>query len=91
MLRDVLDFQQQPETLSQSDLRHRAIQDAVDAARRRPGEFALHDALAALTGSFEQRQQGFGASRQFRDAPAERLIGPHAEQGLRGRVQIEDL
>ena len=42
---------------TESYLRHGAVEDAVDAARRRPGEFALHDALPALARAIEQRQQ----------------------------------
>ena len=63
VLRDVLDFQEQnPALPTEPDLRDRAIEDPVDAARRRPGEFALHHAFAALPGAFEQGQQGLGAA-----------------------------
>jgi hypothetical protein len=55
MLRDVLDFQQQPVVLPERYLSHRAVEDAVDSARRRPGKFALHDTFAALARAVEQR------------------------------------
>ena len=52
------------------------------------GEFALDHSLAAVARTVEQRQQGLGTASQFRDAPAERLVGTQTEQGLRGGVQI---
>ena len=76
---------------AERDLGHRAIEDAVDASRRRPGEFALHHALAAVARALEQRQQGLRAARQLGDAAAQRLIGTETQQGLRGGVQVADV
>ncbi len=48
MLRDVFDFQKEPGTvLPERHLRHGAVEDAIDSPRRRPGELALDDSLAA--------------------------------------------
>ena len=92
MLGDVLDFQQQPAALlADGDFGHGAIEDSVDASGRRPGQFALHHALAALPGALEQRQQRLRAAREFGDPPAERLIGPEPQQCLRGGIQVVDL
>ncbi len=54
VLSDVLDFQQQAAAfLTEGGGGHRAIEDAVEAAGRRPGQFAQHHALAALPGALE--------------------------------------
>ena len=76
--------------LPQGQLRYGAVEDAIDAARRRPGEFALYHSLAALARAIEQRHQGLGAACQVRDAAAERLIAAQSQQCLRGGIQIED-
>ncbi len=48
MLSDVLELEQKPRALRiQRNLRHRAVENAVDAAGGRPGKLPLHDALAA--------------------------------------------
>ena len=91
MLGDVLDFEQDPRGIgTDRHLRDRAVEDSIDAARPRPREFALHDALAARARTIEQGQQRFGAARQFVDRPAERLIRTQCDQSLGGRVQIID-
>ena len=77
--------------LPECNLRDRAVENAVDSARAGPRQFALHHALAALARAIEQRQQGLGAARQFGDAPAQRLIGAEAQQGLRRGVQVLDV
>ena len=71
-------------------LRYGAVEDAIDPARRRPGEFALHHSLAAQARAVEERHQGLGAACKFRDAAAECLIAAQPQQCLRGGVQIEN-
>lgn len=68
-----------------------AVEDAVDSTRCRPRKFALHDSFASLARAVEQRQQGLSAARELHDAAAQCLIGSHAKQGLRGRIQIADM
>ena len=54
-------------------------------------KFPLHHALAAVPRALEQGQQRLGAAGELGDPPAECLIGPEPEQGLRGRIQVSDL
>src|SRR3981189_2548582 len=82
VLRDVLDFQQQTRRIkSDDDLSDGAVEYPVDAARRGPSQFALHDALAAQPRAFEEIEQAFGAARKVDETPPERLIGAQAEEG----------
>ncbi len=91
MLRDVLDFQQDPRALAAKDyLGHGAVEYAVNAPRSRPRELALYDSFAAPAHTLEHRQQALGAARQFSDRSTQRLIAPESQQALRRGVQIRN-
>src|SRR4029077_7914590 len=92
MLRDVLDFQQQVWGIIDGDLGDGTVEYAVDSAGCGPGQFALNDALAAAQpGTFAEIEEAFCAARKIDEAPAERLIGPQAQQGLAGGIQVDDV
>jgi len=55
VLSDVLDFQQQAQIGPKRYLRDRAIEDSVDSAGGRPGEFALDHSLACRARAIEER------------------------------------
>ena len=65
MLGDVLDLQQEPRGLHPASPGHGTVKDAVDAARRRPSEFPLHDALSAPIARVRTGSAGFRAAREF--------------------------